>query len=348
MTPPAPFPSEPLELTLTWLQDLIEAGLGREEPTRPAFWHEQAARLVDAKLPGLARRFRRVTLWPASDMAWAPMVLVELGRIHLLVQAALQAGGLPAEVREELALALRPAPKHETLMARTQPVEDCWRVIGRRVSMEPLGPNQRMRVAETWLLGQGTGRTGVHLGFSPERSSKVGSAPAADPIHPLAELLEGTPAGVAAHFTSRIAPQRLLFRQPGPKFAPVTGALEIPWMKSLTEARAAHLEQLDPLPWLEQFPILVQGLTPLTEDEARAAGCLDLRGAFPAARWVRDAAGECAPVSPLLPEQAWWRWLAFSRQVGAVGCFGVWDPAPYMLPYTLWAPGEAAPRGLFG
>lgn len=341
-------PREALEQMADWLENVVRLGLGNEEVSRPTFWHEQAARLTDAKLPGLARRLRRICIWPTNSMSWAPVIAIELGRLHLLAQAALQYADLPAEMQQELALTLRPAPRRDALIARTIPVTDQWMILGRRVSMEPLAPHQRMRVAETWLIGRETGRIGVHAGFSPERSSRVkteDAEPMSPPVQPLGELLETTPEGTAGHFISGICPQRLLF--PGnPAFSPSGEPFALPWMGNLAEVRKSLLTRLDQLPWLEQHPFLLKGVMPLTEDQARDAGSLRLDTPFPSPRWVADAEGSCAPVSPLLPEAAWWRWLALAHEQGPTRVFGLLDPAPYVLPYGVWAEGEPRPRGM--
>ena len=344
-------PREALEQTTDWLEDLLRQGLSREDVTRPAFWHEQAARLTDAKYPGLARRLRRLCIWPPGDMSWAPVMLIELGRLHLLIQAALQFAELPAEVQNELTVSLRPAPKRETLIGRTPSVEDAWLVIGRRISMEPLAPQQRMRVAETWLLGREGGRLGLHVGFSPERSSREKTPDESTPaplVQPLGGLLASTPPGTPAHFISSLCPQRLLFREPPPFTAPKEAPSmdSLPWAASFAEVSQSLLANLEQLPWLEQHPFLLKGVMPLPEQVARVAGCFRLETPFPAARWVADGEGNCSPVSPLLSEDAWWRWLAQAQQYGPSRLFGVLDPAPYVLPYSIWSEGETGMRSL--
>ncbi|HBH54015.1 MAG TPA: hypothetical protein DDY91_19180, partial [Planctomycetaceae bacterium] len=70
-----------------WLRDLVRNGLAGLEARPPSFWEEQSRRLVDAQAPGLASRVSALGELPGSTPDWPPLLLAELGRIKLLLQA---------------------------------------------------------------------------------------------------------------------------------------------------------------------------------------------------------------------------------------------------------------------
>lgn len=344
----SPAASAAVQQTRDWLLDLVRLGLRREELTRPAHWFEQSARLVDAKCPGLARRIRRISQWPPGDPAWPALVLAELGRLHLFLRAADQYNQLPPALGEEVRLYLTPPPRREKLLESGLPQVDRWLVLGRRVRWEPLGEQQRMRVAETWLLGEASAQTGLHLAFSPERHGRpVPGGP--EPARPLGPVLAASPGGTRACFVSHALPQRLLFAET-PLFAPADPPGIVPgptFLPDFTAADAALQDALEQLPWLEQLPLLLDQVRPLTDEQARSAGCLDAQLPFPARRWVVDRQGAAYPISPLFPEAAWHRWLSHAQNRTPGRVFAIMDPPPYLTPLTLWGAGEDAPREFF-
>ena len=53
-----------------WLEDMVHRGMGSLQSEPLSFWETQAARLVDAQAPGLARRVREMGAIPASGDGW--------------------------------------------------------------------------------------------------------------------------------------------------------------------------------------------------------------------------------------------------------------------------------------
>src|SRR3982074_1708038 len=70
-----------------WLQDLVRGGLA-EAASRPWTSFEQMAeRLVDAQATGLARQVRHLGGVSHTSLDWPERMLVDVGRLSLLVQA---------------------------------------------------------------------------------------------------------------------------------------------------------------------------------------------------------------------------------------------------------------------
>lgn len=76
-----------LETLDLWLCDLVRNGIAGLEHQPTSFWEAQAARLVDAKAPGIAARLRRLAAIPGSGADWPARLLGEMGRLALLIRA---------------------------------------------------------------------------------------------------------------------------------------------------------------------------------------------------------------------------------------------------------------------
>ena len=82
-----------------WLQDLIRHGLSAIDEQPAAFWDGFAARMVDAKLGGVARRIRILNL--AGEEGFE-LLLEEMSELYLLAQSFKQLESLPEGLQEEV------------------------------------------------------------------------------------------------------------------------------------------------------------------------------------------------------------------------------------------------------
>ncbi len=130
-----------------WMEDLARQGLGSAQSQPPAFWDEQAARLVDAQAPGLARRVRELSTFAHSGEDWPARLLDHLGRLHLLLEAYARLDRLPLELREEIRSQIGWTQDQSALRDQAGERDD-WLVVGQRITEE-----ERLRVARTWLWG---------------------------------------------------------------------------------------------------------------------------------------------------------------------------------------------------
>src|SRR5262249_2675920 len=139
----------------------VRNGIGALEGQPTSFWEAQAARMTDAKAPGVAGRLRRMAGIPGASDDWPVKLLGELGRLSLLIQAYRRqdAGDetLADDVRQPMGWSL----SQDELAARGEHVSDCWTVLGQWVDNQDRGLEQR-----TWLQGAQTERQALILQYS--------------------------------------------------------------------------------------------------------------------------------------------------------------------------------------
>ncbi|MGW2597820.1 SWIM zinc finger family protein [Streptomyces klenkii] len=225
------------------LTDLLRGGLAAAEGAGYGQWDETAARMVDAQAPGLASRVRELaSLW-ASGADRAGRLLEECALLHTLSQGWLRLGELPgplaATVRSRVGLTTDAA----ALLASGPPVRDHWLVLAQRDS-----DDGRLTTRRIWLRGRGSGRMAVLLSYgaagrAPELSLPVGLSIDADLVYyPAARPLR-------AALGTRHAPP---VESPGP---PPGGGV--------AAALSAYGEALRDDPWLETWPVVLEGVIPV-------------------------------------------------------------------------------------
>jgi hypothetical protein len=256
-----------------WLEDLVRRGLGSLQSEPPSFWETQAARLVDAQAPGLARHVRQMATIPVSGEGWPGMLMARLGRLHLLLEAFQRLDDLPPDLQEQVRSEV--GWTQDQAILRQQPGErDQWLVLGQRETRE-----DRLRVQRTWLWSAGQRRGALVLDFAPFRrpfDSNFALGTALD-----AELV----------FFPGSFPQRALV-----KTQDATMAISaLPGYPDIESALAAYGAALSRNPWLESFLMPVEGLVLVRHGE----------------RWgVRDAQAHLFPLD--IDPTTGWRLLALS------------------------------------
>jgi uncharacterized Zn finger protein len=139
-----------------WLEDLVRNGLGSLETQSIAIWEQQAARMVDAKLPGVASRIRSLAAIHNATPDWPAHLLTRLGQIALLSQAFHHLEQLDANLQEDVRLMLGWTLEETEVLARGEHLSDNWLVLGQIQEETPRGRTQR-----TWLLGEHTQRSAL-------------------------------------------------------------------------------------------------------------------------------------------------------------------------------------------
>ncbi|HEX5503111.1 MAG TPA: SWIM zinc finger family protein [Thermomicrobiales bacterium] len=272
-----------------WLDDLIRDGLAGVEGRPATFWEAQAARLVDAQAPGLAARLRRLAAIPNATPDWPARLLDQLGRLALLTHAYRRQDDLDPALREAVRAAVGWSLREEEVVARGEAVRDDWLVLGRRVTTE-----DRLRTLATWLLGARGGRHALVLQFA------HGAAPFEQTLAP------GTRVEADLVYWPGAYPLRALLRErhgpPAPSTGPFPGA---PTVAAFLDGVAAATARQ---PWLDRFPCVLNGVTPLHD---AAAGWL-----------ARDREGAALPLAP----GEHWRLLALGGG-RPVDLAGEWDGA---------------------
>ncbi|HVA92964.1 MAG TPA: SWIM zinc finger family protein [Chloroflexota bacterium] len=252
-----------------WLQDLARHGLAGLELKPASFWEHQAARLVDAKAPGLAGRVRRMASIPGSGPEWPTRLLDELGRIALLVRAFEGLEALDPLLQADVKSLIGWTLKEEEVAAQGKTVRDQWIVLGQRVE-EIEGARPSLRSQRSWLRGTSRPRTALVLQFA------VMGRPFTHPLIP------GATFDADLAFWPSAAPQRafVLQRHGPPRLleAPLDGTATIDaFLESVAQDVARN-------PWLEAFACVLTGVAPI-------------RGAT--GSWeIVDHVGRTLPLSP--------------------------------------------------
>lgn len=230
-----------------WLADMVRGGLAAARRQPLSWWDATAARLVDAQLPGLADRVRRLGSEVNRGDEWAEPLLADVG----LVWAATRAWTRRTELDEHTTGDLRavlgwPVPTEQVRAADR--VADTWLVLG--VHRTETG---RLAEQRTWLAGEGTGHVVQVLDFA---------------------------AGGHALPVSRLAGARLraeVSRYPGAAvrrglFATdpevVGEGAPLPPGGDLEDAFSAHADALAANPWTPRVPVVL-GDARLVVDEVR-------------------------------------------------------------------------------
>ncbi|MFC5906931.1 SWIM zinc finger family protein [Streptacidiphilus monticola] len=284
------------------LADGLRAGLADAPAQGYRPWDAVAARMVDAQAPGLASRVRELGAISASGEGWPGRLLESYALLDLLAagyeRVAELPEGLAATVRSRVGFTTDSAEVLQGVRVR-----DHWLVLGSRDSAD-----DRLTTRRIWLHGSATGRIALLLSFG-----RPGVAP--DLALPTGLHLE---ADLAYHPAAR--PLRAVLGErygaPSTPPAPPPGA-------SVDEAHAAWAEALADDPWLDSWPVVLQGVTPVA-----ASG-----------RWhVTDATGSV----PLLGSP----WLPAAVSAGEpLTLFGEFGPDGFTA-VTAWHPQSAYPRAV--
>ncbi|GGO83421.1 SWIM zinc finger family protein [Wenjunlia tyrosinilytica] len=265
------------------LADQLRAGLAGAEQAGYQGWDEVAARMVDAQAPGLAGRVRELGAIPASGGGWPSRLLEEYGLLHLLSKGYLGLDRLP----EPLAATVRSRvgfTRDGAELLRTAAVRDLWQVLGQEDSTD-----DRLTTRRVWLRGERTGRTALVLSFG-----AAGRAP--ELVLPTGLSVE---ADLAFHPSARPLRAVIGERYEGP--APAAAPSGI----SVGQALDTYCEALRDDPWLDAWPVVLEGVVPvpgpygwqMADAQGREALPVDPRGAARPGLWRLAAVSGGGPVT---------------------------------------------------
>jgi hypothetical protein len=331
------------------LTDLLRDGLATADRAGYGAWDETAARMVDAQAPGLEARVRELGAIPSSGPGWPGRLLEECALAHLLSQGFLHLDSLPEELAATTRSRVGVTMPVAELLAHGQPVRDHWLVLGRQDSGDG-----KLTTRRIWLRGRTTGRMALLLSFgaagqSPELSLPPGLVldadltyypgtrplraalgtrypPAAPPLPP-GWTPAATPAAIPDGGEGTAAPDG----GDGTVGGAATGArapVGVPDGGGIASALAAYGEALSDDPWLEGWPVVLSGVTPVPGADG----------------WqlADEAAGTALPVDPrCVGRTNLWQLTAIAggRPVTVFGECGhrgitpltTWDPEPVPL-----------------
>lgn len=224
-----------------WLEDLVRSGLAGNLSRGTASWESQAARLVDAQAPGLARLLKEAAVLGTRE-GWQERLLEQIALLHLLLEGFRRSATLPEDLQDEIQSLIGWKQDQEELMQDTGIVDE-WKVLGQRTLLE-----DRLQVQRTWLKGKNSAREAMVLAFAYGNQA------------PFSGLLPGTcfdgelvffpgRMGLRALVKTRSETTRQLHRLPGEPIASSVAKWSV---------RKANC------PWLERFPFELSRVVPAT------------------------------------------------------------------------------------
>ncbi|MFF7654900.1 hypothetical protein ACFZCY_34555 [Streptomyces sp. NPDC007983] len=295
------------------LADLLRDGLATADRAGYGAWDETAARMVDAQAPGLGARVRELAAIPSSGPGWPARLLEECALAHLLNQGFLHLDSLPEELAATTRSRVGVTTPVAELLAHGQPIRDHWLVLGGQDSEDG-----KLTTRRIWLRGRATGRMALLLSFG-----AAGRSP--EPALPPGLVLD---ADLVYYPGTRPLRAALGTRYPPAAAAEAPAPAGVPDGGGVDAALAAYGEALSDDPWLEGWPVVLSGVTPVPGADG----------------WqlADEAAGTALPVDPrCLGRTNLWQLTAISggRPVTVFGECGhrgitpltTWDPEPVPL-----------------
>jgi hypothetical protein len=228
-----------------WLRDLVRQGLAAAQSQPRQFWEAPAQRLIDAQAPGIARLLRQMAAVPTSGEGWADRLLVQIGRLYLLIEGFKRLESLPAETQADMHTVLGWTQNQDELLSRAG-VRDCWLVVGQRVEEQ-----DRLQAQFTWLWGSESRRAALVLDF----------AHGSNPLDK--SLVPGLWLDAELVFFPGAYPLRALIKS---RRTVPDASNNRSGYADIAAATDAYSDALARFPWLEQFPMLLQGVIPLHSD----------------------------------------------------------------------------------
>jgi hypothetical protein len=296
--------SDGLDTLDLWLTDLVRNGIGALEGQPTSFWEAQAARMTDAKAPGVATRLRRIAGIPGASDDWPVKLLGELGRLSLLIQAYRRLDTLDDGLREDVRQLIGWTLTQDELAARGEHVSDRWTVLGQWIENQDRGLEQR-----TWLLGERSGRLALVLQYSFANQPFLES------------FIPGSSFDAELHYFPSAYPLRARVAERSGE--PVATHERLPGSESVEAFLGARAGAVSRQPWLDRLVSVLLDVTPI---------CVATDS-----WWARDESGAGLP----LGGSDHWRLLALSGG-HPVDLVGEWD-GETLLPLGMIAEGIYTP-----
>lgn len=220
-----------------FLHDTLRNGIATFSAQPPKFWEEWSAKLIAAKMKGIANRFAAFPQLLQLDN-WNDIILRELGDIYLIIRGFRQLNNLSEGLQQELFTTIGVNAKKADVLAQKS-ISDCWKVL----AIEE-GEEEQLRYRRTWLYGKNCQQFALDLEFVWGNTDfisqwKVGTVWRADCFF------------YPANFS-----QRALFQQA----ELVNEVVDIQGISSFDDLQKSYITALSKNPWLNNFPIFLTDL----------------------------------------------------------------------------------------
>jgi hypothetical protein len=289
------------ELNL-FLKDLVRAGLLNLPGKGASFFEKTAARMIDAKAPGLAAFVKTFNKLPYFETPlWHREALALNARIWLLLESFQHIEQLPQPVQEDVRTLIGWTKKRQALLddPLTEVVTDHWLVAGKQVVLE-----DDLIEMRHWLYGCTTHRTALLLDFAYKTN----------PLEPPV-LVGSVVKAELAYFPSNLPNRAILKTQEAPRRWG-DESYKLPAVPNWKAAKKQLADRLSRFPWADDALLYVDNLSPLIEESkwylrdaenrqvsipaafeaVKSWRLLALTGAHPTPMFVRMTHGEVLPL----------------------------------------------------
>ncbi|GAB3962855.1 SWIM zinc finger family protein [Spirosoma harenae] len=294
-----------------WTEDLIRTGLLSLPDKGSAFWQQTAARMVDAKAPGLATRVKQLGNLPFFDgNGWQSEALRQVGQLYLLMHAFNRLDQLPADLQDDVKTLIGLTVNQKELLESptADTVTDRFWVLARQTSVE-----DDLTIQRNYLYGQRSERFAFILNFAFRNT----------PIQTM--LVPGTSVDAALVFYPGRWPYRAVLKEQST--TKKNSGDELPTgCADWSVAQQVLTDVVSQSPWFDEVPQIVGSLTLLTENGRH---------------YLRDTNGLSQPISPNWSSDSYYKWLALSggnpvkafvlRLESSVLPLGIWINSSYHL-----------------
>lgn len=269
----------------TWMEDLVRQGFAQAQNAGPKTWEQIAARMVDAQAPGAARYLRQMGQTVGSHEGWHEVLLTQLARLYLLVQAYERLDTLPVPMQADVKTQVGVPVREEDLLPLPA-VSDHWNILGQQTEEE-----DKLRIQRSWLIGDNTHQTAMILEFA------FGSQPLKS------TLVCGTRFEADLIFYPSATPLRAMLKT---RRGDTTEVNQAAGQNSLTAVLQAYGTALAANPWIERYPMILNQVRPLR------------RGGM----FIVDQEGKSLPLASRAARD--WQLLSISGGQ-PINLFGEWD-----------------------
>ena len=266
------------------LRDLVRTGLLSIPEKGTAYFEKVAARMVDAKAPGLGNRVKMLSELPYAHQGdWHAPTLAHIAQTWLILDGFRNMDQLSQPVREDLRTLIGWTQKRSELLENpaSETVQDEWLVAAASTTEE-----EDLIVQRCWLYGLTTQRTALLLDFTHKTQAL------APPVLPAGSLVKAT----LVFFASNL-PNRALLKTQGEPRIRWEEALIPALYPNWAAAQRLFAEKIALFPWAETVLMPVSSLRPIVH----AKGW-----------YLQDREGALLPIHPAMEENRRWKLLALS------------------------------------
>ncbi|MCU0428681.1 MAG: SWIM zinc finger family protein [Cytophagaceae bacterium] len=219
-----------------WIADLMRTGMMHLPSQAGSFHENMAARLVDAKAPGLAAMMRQVGEVNVFEDRWPLQLSKHLSKIYLITESFLKEDQQSPLFRQEVRQLIGwNTSKEDVLTGEAH--RDEWLVMARRMEEQ-----QEMNAEYIWLYGRNKARMALVLNFY------FGAQ------RPLHSLVPGMAINAELCYYSSLMPLRALIKEP---YTP-TSFFSPAGLSDLEDAAGQIAQQMAVFPFTNRIPLLLK------------------------------------------------------------------------------------------